>query len=92
MQSAQSVPGGGRLSPDVFLNLSCQLEDTTQQYCRKNDVPAEQGVEALLAAAAHIAVWSGETATFRRVADKLAARLDVMLRNNPEFFARAAER
>lgn len=92
MQSGQCAAGAGRLSADVFLNLSCHVENIAQQYCKKNGFPADQGVEALLAAAAHIAVWSGETATFRRVAGKLAAQLDAMLLNNPKFFDRTAEK
>lgn len=73
------------MSADTFLDLSCRVENIAQDYCLRNGCPPGEGVEALLSAAAHYAVWSQQTNTFRRVADKLSSRITSMIRDNPEF-------
>jgi hypothetical protein len=85
---SKSFPGEDAvgLSADTYLNLSCRLERIAQDYCAETGCPADQGVEALLSAAAHYALWSQQTKTFMRVADKLHARIEAALRNHPEFF------
>jgi hypothetical protein len=73
------------MSADTFLHLSCQVENIAQDYCVRTGCPPGEGVEALLSAAAHYALWSHQTNTFTRVADKLSSRLVSMVRDNPEF-------
>lgn len=73
------------MSADTFLDLSCQVENIAQDYCLRTGRPPGEGVEALLSAAAHYAVWSQQTNTFTRVADKLSSRITSMIRENPEF-------
>lgn len=73
------------MSADTFLDLSCRVESIAQEYCAKTGCPADEGLEALLTAAAHYAVWSNQANAFKRVADKLSFRIAAMIRNNPEF-------
>lgn len=73
------------MSADTFLDLSCRVEHIAQDYCLRTGCPPGEGVEALLSAAAHYAVWSHQTNTFTRVADKLSSRITSMIRDNPDF-------
>src|SRR5690242_3985598 len=73
------------MSANTFLDLSCQVENIAQDYCLRTGCPPGEGVEALLSAPAHYAVWSQQTNTFTRVADKLSSRITSMIRDNPEF-------
>jgi hypothetical protein len=79
--------GERHLSADAFLNLGCHVEHIVHDYCATTGCPAAQGVEALLSAAAHYALWSQQTETFKRVAGKLSARIDSVTRNNPGFYS-----
>jgi hypothetical protein len=76
------------LSSEVYLELSCHLETLAQDYCAKIGCPDEQALEALLAAAAHFAIYSEMIETFDRVTEKLRAGLHRMRRDNPGFFRR----
>ena len=73
------------MSADTFLDLSCRVENIAQDYCVRTGCPPEEGIEALLSAAAHYAVWSHQTKVFTRIADKLSSRIASMIRENPEF-------